>query len=52
MTMFAADGPATGAGQKPTSVNSMMVGSLAIREWGVPAVMCSHEPGTSSSSSP
>ena len=39
-------------GQEPTSVNSMMVGSVATREWGVPGVMCSHDPGASSSSSP
>jgi len=31
--------PTTGAGQEPTSVNSMMVGSVAIRECGVSEVM-------------
>ena len=40
----------TGGGQEPTSVNSMMVGLVATREWGVSGVMCSHEPGASSSS--
>ena len=40
------------SGQEPVSVNSMTVGSVATREWGVPGVMCSHDPGTSSSSSP
>jgi hypothetical protein len=45
-------GPAPLGGQEPASVNSMMVGSVATREWGVPGVMCSHDPGTSSSSSP
>ena len=38
--------------QEPTSVNSMTVGSPAMREWGVPGAMWSHDPGPSSSGSP
>jgi hypothetical protein len=40
--MFVSDGPSPREpGQDPTSVNSMMVGSVATREWGVPGVICS-----------
>ena len=37
---------------EPTSVSSMTVGSLAMREWGVPGAMWSQDPGPRSRGSP
>jgi hypothetical protein len=38
--------------QEPMSVNSITVGSLAMREWDVPGAICSQDPGPRLSSSP